>query len=72
MALLEVIFGAVFLLVAIASTFSKITLSLFNPRLGRQVRYRENPRTFIALVFSYWLIGIVAVVMAILSALSGR
>jgi len=72
MAFLGLVFGAVFLLVAIASTISKVTLSLFNPWLGRQVRYRENPRTFIALVSSYWLIGIVAVVMAMVSALSGR
>jgi amino acid transporter len=71
-ALLGVVFGAVFLLVAIASILSKVTLSLFNPWLGRQIRYRDHPRTFIALVFFYWLFGAAAVVMAIVSVLSGR
>ncbi len=71
-ALLGIVFGAVFLLVAIASTFSKVTLSLFNPWLGRQIRYREHPRTFIAVVFFYWLFGVAAIVMSIVSALSRR
>ena len=72
MAVLGIVFGAVFLLVAIASTVSKVTLSLFNPWLGRQIRYRDHPRTFIAVVFFYWLFGAAAIVMAVVSALSGR
>ena len=72
MVVLGLVFGAVFLLVANASTVSKVTLGLFNPWLGRQIRYRDHPRTFIAVVFFYWLIGVAAVVMTIVSVLSKR
>ena len=71
-ALLSIVFGVVFLLVAVASTVSKVTLSLFNPWLGRQIRYRDHPRTFIAVVFFYWLFGTALIIMAIVGAVSKR
>lgn len=72
MALVGLVFGAVFLVLAFVSTVSKVTLSVFNPWLGRQVRHRDQPRTFIAVVFLYWLIGAAAVVIALVSGLSAR
>jgi hypothetical protein len=72
MALVGLVFGAVFLVLAFLSTVSKVTLSVFNPWLGRQIRYRDQPRTFIAVVFMYWLIGAAAVVMAVVSVLSSK
>ena len=65
MRLLGVIFGALFLLVALMSTLSKATLSIFSPWLGRQVRYREHPKAFIALVFLYWLLGFAGIAIAV-------
>jgi hypothetical protein len=72
MALVGLVFGAVFLVLAFASTVSKVTLSVFNPWLGRQIRHRDHPRTFIAVVFVYWLLGAAAVVFAIVRLASGR
>jgi hypothetical protein len=71
-AVLGLVFGVVFLLVAVASTVSKVTLWLLRPGLGREIRYSENPRMFIAVVFIYWLVGIAVVVGAIVSLLSGK
>ena len=70
MALIGLVFGAVFLVLAFVSTISKVTLSVFNPGLGRQIRHRDHPRTFIAVVFVYWLLGAAAVVFALVSMLS--
>ena len=45
---------------------------VLGPWLGRQIRYRERPRTFIALVLLYWLLGAAAVVVAVVGpAFSG-
>ena len=57
--------GVVFLLVALFSTLSKVTLVLFNPWLLRQVRYRDKPRMFTAVVLVYWFLGIFGVAVAI-------
>jgi type IV secretory pathway VirB2 component (pilin) len=70
MALVGLVFGAVFLVLAFASTVSKVTLSVFNPWLGRQIRHRDHPRTFITVVLIYWLFGAAAVVFAIVSLAS--
>jgi hypothetical protein len=59
------IFGALFLLLALVSTVSKVTLVLFNPWLLRELRYRHQPRTFIAVVLIYWLLGALALVVGI-------
>jgi hypothetical protein len=59
--------GGAFLLVALFSTLSKVTLVLFNPCLLRQVRYQDKPRTFTAVVLLYWLFGILGVAAAIAS-----
>ena len=72
MRLLGLIFGALILLLALASTVSKVTLSIFNPWLGRQVRYRDHPKAFIVLVFLYWLMGATAVVIALVDGLMSR
>jgi hypothetical protein len=72
MAVIGLLFGAVFLVLALVSTISKVTLSVFNPWLGRQIRHRDEPRTFIAVVFVYWLLGAAAVVLTIMSLVAGR
>ena len=70
--LVGLILGGVFVLLALASTVSKVTLSVFNPWLGWQIRYSDRPRAFIALVLLYWLIGVAGVVMAVVSGLGSR
>jgi hypothetical protein len=70
--LVGLVFGAVFLVLAFLSTISKVTLIIFNPWLGRQIRYRDHPRTFIAVVFFYWLMGAAGVIIAIVSVLSAK
>ena len=71
-AFLGVVVGIVFLLVALASTRSKVTMVLFNtPWFGREIKYTERPRTFIAIVFFYWLCGAVTIIVSMVSALSG-
>ncbi|MCX6924762.1 MAG: hypothetical protein NT154_16340 [Verrucomicrobia bacterium] len=70
MTLIELAFGAVFLVLAFVSTLSKVTLSAFNPWLGRQIRHSDHPRTFIAVVFVYWLLGAAALTSALTSMLS--
>jgi hypothetical protein len=72
MALVGLVFGAVFLVLAIVSTVSKVTVNVFNPWLGHQIRHREYPRTFIAVVFLYWLLGVAAVAITIVSVLSAK
>ena len=72
MALVGLVLGGVFLLLAFVSTVSKVTLSVFNPWLGRQIRHRDHPRTFISVVFGCWLMGAAAVVLALMSMLSSR
>jgi hypothetical protein len=72
MALVGLVFGAVFLVLALVSTISKVTLSAFNPWLGRQIRYRDHPRTFIAVVFLYWLMGAASVIIAIVGVLTAK
>lgn len=57
--------GGVFLLAALLSTLSKVTLVLFNPWLLRQVRYQDQPRTFTAVVLLYWLLGVFGVAAAV-------
>jgi hypothetical protein len=64
------IFAAIFLLLALVSTVSKVTLVLFNPWLLRQLRYCDQPRTFTAVVFVYWLLGAVGLAAGI-AALTG-
>ena len=72
MRLAGLVIGDLFLLLALASTISRVTLSVFIPWLGRQIRYRERPRAFIALVLLYWLLGAAAVVVAVVGpAFSG-
>lgn len=71
-ALIGLVIGAAILLLAFVSTISKVTLSVFNPWLGRQIRQRDHPRTFIAMVFVYWLLGAAAVVVAIVSLAFSR
>lgn len=69
--IVALIFGAVFLLLALVSTFSKVTLVMFNPWLFRQLRYHDQPRAFTAIVFLYWLLGAVGIAVAI-AVLTGR
>ncbi len=71
-ALIGLVIGAAILLLAFVSTISKVTLSVFNPWLGRQIRQRDHPRTFIAVVSVYWLLGAAAVVVAIVSLAFSR
>jgi hypothetical protein len=71
-ALIGLVVGGVFLVLAFIATVSKVTLSVFNPWLGRQIRHRDCPRTFIAVVFLYWLIGVAAEVGGIVSVLSAK
>ena len=70
LAVIGLVFGAVFLVVALASTLSKVTLSVFNPWLLREVRHREHPGAFVALVLVYWALGLLGIVSGI-AALSG-
>jgi len=60
-AIIGLVLGGCFLLAALASTISKVTLSVFNPWLLREVRYGEHPRAFVALVLFYWLFGLAGV-----------
>jgi hypothetical protein len=69
-ALIGLVFGIVFLVLAYASTVSKVTLSVFNPWLGRQIRHGDQPRTFMAVVLLYWLMGAAGVVFGLVSLLS--
>jgi hypothetical protein len=64
-AVIGFVFGGIFLLLALFSTLSKVTLSLFNPWLFRRVSYHEQPRTFAAVVFLYWLLGAAGIIVAI-------
>jgi len=72
LALVGLVLGAVFLVLAFASTVSKVTLSVFNPWLGRRIRHRDHPRTFITVVLVYWLFGAATVVFAIVSLATRR
>lgn len=63
------VLGAAFLLLALLSTISRITLSLFNPWLLRQVAYRDRPKTFVAVVCLYWFLGGSGLVIAIATAI---
>jgi len=72
MALVGVLFGVMLLVLAFVSTISKVTLSIFNPWLGRQIRFRNRPRTFVAVVFFYWLTGAAGVIIAIMGLLSAE
>ena len=60
-AIIGIVLGGGFLVAALASTLSRVTLSVFNPWLLREVRYREHPRAFVALVLFYWLFGLLGV-----------
>ena len=60
-AIIGLVIGGGFLVAALASTLSRVTLSVFNPWLLREVRYREHPRAFVALVLIYWLVGLAGV-----------
>ena len=64
------VFGLGFLAVALALTLSRVTLSMFNPWLLRQVRHSEHPRAFLALVLAYWVFGLAGVGLSI-AALAG-
>lgn len=64
-AVIGFILGGIFLLVALFSTVSKVTLGLFNPWLLREVAYRDRPRTFPAVVCLYWFLGVSGVAIAI-------
>jgi len=59
--------GGAFLLVALFSTSSKVTLVLLSPWLLRQVRYQDKPGTFTVVVLLYWFLGILGVAAAIAS-----
>jgi hypothetical protein len=63
-------FGGIFLLLALVSTLSKVTLVVFNPWLLRELRYRDQPRAFTTVVFLYWLLG-AAGVAGDMAALAG-
>lgn len=69
-AIIGLVLGLGLLAVALASTLSRVTLSLFNPWLLRQVRHSEHPRVFLALVLFYWLFGLAGVGVGI-AALAG-
>jgi hypothetical protein len=70
-AVIGLVLGAGFLVAALASTLSRVTLSVFNPWLLRQVRYREQPRAFVALVLFYWLFGLAGVGTGIAAMFGG-
>jgi hypothetical protein len=70
-AIIGLILGGGFLIAALASTLSRVTLSVFNPWLLREVRYREHPRAFVALVLFYWLFGLAGVGTSIAALLGG-
>ena len=60
-AIIGIVVGVGFMVVALASTLSRITISLFNPWLLREVRHAEHPKAFVALVLTYWLLGLLGV-----------
>ena len=60
-AIIGIVLGGGFLVAALASTLSRVTLSVFNPWLLREVRYGERPKVFVALVLVYWLLGLLGV-----------
>jgi hypothetical protein len=70
-AVLGFVFGGIFLLFAVVSTVSKVTLVVFNPWLLRQVRYRDQPRAFIVIVSIYWVLGGVGISVAIAAIAEG-
>lgn len=59
------VFGGPFLLLALYSTLSKVTVVIFNPWLLRPLRHRDQPKMFIAVVILYWLLASVGVFFGI-------
>jgi hypothetical protein len=70
-ALIGLVLGGGFLAAALASTRSKVTLCVVNWWLLREVRYREHPRAFVALVLFYWLFGLLGVGTGIVALCGG-
>ena len=64
-AAIGLVIGGIFLLLALVSTVSKVTLVVFNFWPLREIKYRDQPRTFTAIVFLYWLLGAVGVAVGI-------
>jgi hypothetical protein len=60
-AIVGLVLGGGFLAAALASTLSRVTLSVFNPWLLREVRHSEHPGAFVALVLLYWALGLAGV-----------
>lgn len=59
------IVGGIWLSLALFSTRSKVTLSLFGPWLFREVRYQQKPILFIGLVLFYSLLGLSGIAFGI-------
>jgi hypothetical protein len=70
-AIIGLVLGGGFLVAALASSLSRVTLSVFNPWLLREVRYSEHPRAFVALVLLYWLFGLSGVGTSIAALCGG-
>ena len=70
-AIIGLVFGVVFLAAALASTLSKVRLGVFNWWHLREVRHREHPRAFIALVLVYGALGLLGIVSGIAALFEG-
>jgi len=65
--IIGLVLGGGFLVAALASTLSRVTLSVFNPWVLHEVRYREHPKVFVGLVLFYWLFGLAGFGIGIVS-----
>jgi hypothetical protein len=70
-AIIAFIFGGSFLLLALISTFAKVTFIVLNPWLLRELRCRDQPMAFAVTVFLYWLLGAGGTAIGIVMLIAG-
>jgi hypothetical protein len=64
MAIIALVFGAGFLVAALASTRSRVALLT-------EIRHSESPKAFLALVLFYWVLGLTGTGVGIAALLGG-
>jgi TctA family transporter len=64
MAIIALIFGAGFLVAALASTLSRVALLTV-------IRHSESPKAFLAVVLIYWVLGLTGTGVGIAALLGG-
>jgi TctA family transporter len=64
MAIIALVFGAGFLVAALASTLSRVALLT-------EIRHSESPKAFCALILFYWVLGLTGTCVGIAALLGG-